>query len=420
MEKIKKTIFSSQLIKGSFILLIGSTLVNFGSYIYQLLMGRMLGPENYGVLTSLIALLYLLIIPSQTILTVVVKFTTAYKAKKEFAKILALLISLSKNFTIIGIIFFLLFIFGKNFIANFLNIHETLPLILTSVLFIISLLSTTNNGILQGYLKFTFLSVNGVFSILLKVGLAYLLVRVGFSVNGAILALISASFFPYLISFYPLRFLRDYKSQEIQKIDWGKIREYATPVLIATLGMTSLYSTDIILVKHFFNSLDAGFYAALAMMGKIVFFASVAIGTVMFPLVSEKFESGQKVHHLLFESLLLVFLSSIIITAAYFFWPEFMISLLYGSKYFAIAQNLGFFALFITLYSLSNILLQFFLSIGRTRVAAFPIGGAIFQVVLIWFFHTSIRQVITASFIVTALLLLALLLYYFYYAASKV
>lgn len=420
MNKIKNSIFSSQLIKGSAILLIGSTVVNFGSYIYQLLMGRMLGPENYGVLTSLIALLYLLIIPSQTILTVVVKFTTAYRAKKKFAKILSLLISLSKNFAIAGIIFFLIFILGRNFIAGFLNIYETFPLILTSTLFLTSLLITINNGILQGYLKFTFLSINGIFSVLLKVGLAYLLVKMGFTVNGAVLALISASFLPYLASFYPLRFLWNYKSQEVRKIDWGKIREYATPVLIATLGMTSLYSTDIILVKHFFNSLDAGFYAALAMMGKIVFFASVAIGTVMFPLVSEKFETGQKVHHLLFESLLLVFLSSVIITAAYFFRPEFVISLLYGSKYFAIAQNLGFFAIFITLYSLSNILLQFFLSIGRTCVAAFPMGGAIFQVILIWFFHASIRQVITVSFVVTALLLACLLLYYLYYATRKV
>ena len=299
----------NELIGGSLVMIVGSTFVNFANYIYHLLLGRMLGPVNYGTLNSLIAIFYLLFIPSMALATVITKFTSVYKAKNDYSKLYSLFRSFSEKILVLGVGVFFLFILARNSIADFLNIAENNAVVLVGPFFALSLLSTINNGILQGLLNFNFLSANNVFSSLLKVGFGFLLVSMGLSVNGAILAILISYILPYFISLYPLRFLWRHKPRKLS-IDYKEIFTYAGPTTFVVLGMTSLYSTDIILVKHFFPSFEAGVYAAMAVVGKIIFFASSAIGIVMFPIISERFEKGSKYRAVLYQAFSLVAVSS--------------------------------------------------------------------------------------------------------------
>lgn len=412
MKTINKYVFDNQLLSGSLVVIIGSLLANFGSFIYHFLMGRMLGPVSYGTLSSLIAIFYIITIPSLALSTVIVKFTTVYKAKGDYDRLYSLLLFFTKKTIIIGAVVILFFVFARDWIASFLQIPDIMAVILVGTALLTSLLLTINGGILQGLLKFNFLAANSVLTASLKLGLGVSLVWAGFSVAGAISAIVISTIIPYFISFYPLRFLWSHKSKTIE-IDNKEIFSYAGPTMIAVLGMTSLYSTDIILVKHFFPAYEAGLYGGLSMLGKIIFFASSAIGIVMFPIISERFERGTKYLSVLYQALALVVLSTVTLTTIYFIWPKFMISLLYGSSYLLGASYLGVFAIFISVYCLANLLLQFFLSIRKTNVAFFSLGAAILQVLLIWLFHRSFLQVIYSSIIATSLLLLSLLIYYF-------
>jgi len=406
-----KKILKNQLIAGSFVLFVGSMFANFGSYLYHLLMGRMLGPVNYGVLTALISLLYIISIPALTLATTIVKFASVAKAKKNYAKVYFLFYDFSRKLLVVSVIIFILFAFGSQVIAEFLQIPSRALIILTSSLFLISLLPTVNNGILQAFLNFPFLAANSILGVILKLALAVGLVKLGFSVGGAMMAILISSLIIYLVSFFPLRFLWQYKGK-VAKIDWSKITSYAAPVFLAVLGLTSLYTTDIILVKHFFPAFQAGLYAALAVMGKIIFFASNTVPMVMFPLVSERYENGGRYRPFLSQSLILVSGLSAGITGFYFLFPKFMINILYGPSFLATSPYLGLFGIFISLYTLSSVLTSFFLSIRKTKVAFFVLSAAITQIALIWLFHASILQVIQISILVTTLLLFSLLLYY--------
>lgn len=412
MQRIKNFLFDNQLVSGSMVMLGASVVTNFGNYLYHLLMGRMLGPRDYGSLNSLIAIFYLLAIPASVLITVVVKFTTLYRAQNNYLKVYSLFRSFSEKSLLAGGIIFLFFVLGRDLVANFLNIPEREAVVLVGSLFVFSLLGTANNGILQGFLNFNFLSANSILGILLKLSFAVFLVRMGLAVNGAILAILVSSVLPYFVSFYPLRFLWRYQSLKM-KINWEEIFAYAGPVLLAVLGLTSLYSTDIILVKHFFPAFEAGLYAALSVVGKIIFFASSTIGIVMFPLVSEKFERGEPYRAIFYQAIIGVAASSVFLTLIYFSWPKLMMRLLYGSAYLEAASYLGFFAIFISLYSLVNILTQFFLSVRETKISLFSVGAGLLQGVLIWIFHKTLFQVIFISIFVSSLLLLVLLLYYF-------
>ena len=410
MKKIIHEIYHNPLAKGSFVIFVGTTVSNFGAYLYHLFMGRMLGPVSYGVLTALISLLYLISIPALTLGTTVVKFVSLAKTKKDYAQIYSLFYGLSQKLLVASVAIFLLFAFVSNLLAEFLQIPNQSLIILTGSLFLFSLLPTVNNSILQAFLNFPFLAVNSIFATILKLTLAVVLVRLGFSVGGAIFALLISSTGAYLLSFYPLRFLWQFKNRV--RVDWSKIVSYATPVFLTILSLTSLYTTDVILVKHFFPPLQAGLYAATAVIGKIVFFASSAVPIVMFPLVSERYENGGNFRPILLQSLILVAGISGSITAFYFLFPKLMVEVLYGSSYLSVSPYLGIFGIFISLYSLANVLTNFFLSIRKTQVAFFPFLAAILQIGLIWFFHPSILMVIQISILTTALLLTSLLLYY--------
>lgn len=411
VPKFKK-IITNQLIAGSAILFIGSMVANFANYLYHLLMGRMLGPASYGELTSLISMAYIVSIFSITLSTTVVKFVTKYKVKKGFGYVFELFWQLTKRFLVVALVIFLVFYLLRNEINNFLHLTNSLPVVVLGLWLAVSFIGFTNDSILRGLFNFKFLTFNIILSSFLKVFAAVVLVKLGWMVSGALGAIFLAGIFSCLVSFWPLRFLWQYKKDKV-RIPWQELLAYSGPVLVANLGLTSLYSSDLILVKHFFSPFESGLYASLSVIGKIVFFASGTVPVVMFPLVSERFENGKGYKIIFVQSFWLVAVASAGLTILYFLFPKLMISLLYGNSYLEAAPFLGYFAVFIGIYSLGSLLVNYFLSVGRVNLVLLPFFAAISQIILIWFFHNSILQVIQICLLITALLLFSLLLYYF-------
>jgi len=176
--------------------------------------------------------------------------------------------------------------------------------------------------------------------------------------------------------------------------------------------MTSLFSTDIILARSFLTSYDAGLYSALALLGKIIFFLSGPIGMVMFPLISEYKAKEQNYRKIFLQSLVIVAMVSMLMTVIYFIAPKFIVQMLYGTDYLKAASSLGLFAVFLSLYSLSSIFVNYYLSIKKIIAAGFPLLAAILQIILIFLFHQNIGQIVYVSIMVIGLLLALLMLYY--------
>src|SRR3989344_3766281 len=78
MKLINKLI-NHPLFSGSAIMFVGSMGANAINYLYHLIMGRLLGPVEYGVLASLYSIMYLIsIIPSSASVSIV-KFISSAK-----------------------------------------------------------------------------------------------------------------------------------------------------------------------------------------------------------------------------------------------------------------------------------------------------------------------------------------------------
>jgi len=413
MRKKLVRLAGNKLIAGSLVMFSGTMVANVGNYIYHLLMGRMLGPVGYGELQSVISVAYLLFIFISALALTTTKFIAGLKGRGDQAGIRWLFAVLNRKVLLAASVVLILTILGSPLVKNFLHLHSTLPIIFAGLLFLISALSSVNRAILQGLLRFKQIVQSHISETAFKVAAAVILVSLGWAVDGATLALVLASLVGLWTAF---RFLKPLRHGRSSQPDLNKkiFLQYGLPVFFFNLSFTSLFTNDIILVKHFFPAYEAGLYASLAVLGKIIFFATGAIPNVMFPMIVHRRSQGKKIKHLLLASLALLSIIAAVAVLVYWLFPKLMVRLLFGSDYLAIAPLLVWMAIFMSLYSLSYLLTSFSLSIEKTKVVFFGVAAALLQVALIALFHQQLLQVVWISIGITGCLFLSLVVYSFY------
>ena len=399
-----KKLFGKKFVKDNLILFIGTLIVNIFGFLFHFYMGRSLGPEHYGALGAALSILYIMNIPLNTIQTGIAKFTSLYNMKKEYGKIKYIFKKSFKVLLLVGFIGLVIFNLAVPFIADFLGMEASTLIVLSSFL-IVGLIVPINRGILQGMQDFKGLSINLIGEGLVKFLVGVLLVVLGYGVNGAVGAIIASYVFVIVASLIPLRKVL---AETPVKADSKEVYEYTKPVLIMVSSLTLLYSLDIILVKHFFNNIDAGYYSATSLIGKIIFFGSISISQVMFPKTSELYQQGEKHKHILYKSLLVMVLIVIPGIIFYFLFPGFIVNLFYGGAYMPVAPLIGFFGIFIGLICFIYLISFYNISVNRKGFLWVLMAFNVIEVIGLWIFHDSLIEVI--KFLIITMLLLFLIL----------
>ncbi len=409
MRKYIKRILDKDdgLLLASGIFLFGSLFSSIANYLYQIYMGRTLGPETYGVLGSLFAFIYIVQIGGGTITTVISHYTATYRARKDYGRLRTLITSSFRYLTIIGIILLGLFILLVPMIARFLKLDVAAGLILVGVLGFVSILFAVIGGYLNGLQRFLYQNVTSIISSGLKLVLGILFVVLGFGIAGAIGGVVAGIIIAFIVGFFALLRLRKVRPKKIKHLD---VLKYAVPVLITTLIPALLITIDILLVKHFFSSREAGFFAAADNIAKIVWFASGFFVGVMFPKVVYLHARGKDTFKLFKSTLGYAALIVGAITLLYFYIPHIIVRLFYGAAY-DISGLIGFYGLAFGLYSLNQIMIMYNLALKRYAFIYYVIGAIIVEIGLIFLFHTSLFLVILMMLLVLGALFVCLFFY---------
>lgn len=408
ITRLKDRFLQSQLLGGSLIMFIGTMISSFGTYLYHPVMGRMLGPINYGVLSSLISLTYWLAIPVGVMNLVVVKYTSALKEEKGLSATVIFYNWIQKRLMVLGAIFFLFLLITSPFIASFLHISSIFPLIFIISSSFIGFFSGLNIATFQGFLRFDLVSMMTISNAYLKLLFGIFLVWLGFQINGAAFSILAGTATVFFISHLLISRLLGNRRKNEETFNGSGILSYSLPVLIYSIAFTSFYTLDILLVRHFLP-VESGFYAALALLGKIIVFATLPIGSVMFPVISGRTAKGKSNKKVLIFGLMMVTIVSLTISLIYYFFPELIIKIPFGEKYLSIVSELKYFAVFLSLYSLCGILANYYLASSQTKIISLTLVAAVAQAVLIWLFHSSIHQVVMINILVMGFLLIGLL-----------
>lgn len=395
------------------IFMIGNFVAAVLGYLYHLFMGRMLAPAEYAIVASLLSLFIIISVPANTIQTVVMRYVAQYQARRNIPGINWLQRFLGLRILGIGGVTAVVFLIFSPWLSEFLNIGSVYPVAIIGLVFLFSFLSPVYRGVLQGLQKFKEICWSLIGEALIKLGAAVGLVWLGFKASGAVTAVVLGAVAGLVIAWQLVKKREPVSGEQSTKIK--ELFSYTVPVVITLLILALLYNIDVILVKHYFSGDEAGHYAALSQLGKIIVFGTGAIAGVMFPMVVEKFEKKQDYAPVLWKSIGIVSLLSGIATVIYFLFPKFIIGLLYGPEYLALSSLLGYVAIFMTLYAILNILIQFFISIKSYRFLIWLGLGIIAQVALIILYHQTIDQVIMVMDLSLTALTALLFIYYAFF-----
>lgn len=403
------------LISGSAILVVGSLIANIFNYLFNLSMGRLLSPADYGILASIIAMINIILVLPTTITIIFTKFSASYagQGKEELLSVLLRKGTISSG--IVGLFLSIVYLIFSPQISNFLHIQNITLIYIVSIVLFFNFLSAVANGALQGLLKFFAFSVAYSLSTFSKFILGVFFVLAGLKVLGSVFAIVSASILGYVFAAIPLLkyfLVKKEKNLVIPNLN-KQLFTYGVPVLLAWLGITSITYIDTILVKHFFAPIAAGQYAALSLMGRTIFFIVSPIVMVFFPLIAQKKERKEDLLGTILLSVFLVGVPVIFLSAVFYLFPGLIIRIFFPAEiYKSLAVYLGPFSIFIILYTFSWLLNSYYLSVGKLLVFVFTLAAAVLEVLLIIIFHQNIQQIINNLIIVTFLLLIGLLVYY--------
>jgi O-antigen/teichoic acid export membrane protein len=390
---------SDGLLKHGTILLIATIVSGIANYFFHFYMIRALGPEDYGILFSLLAILVIVGVPAGSIQTVITKYISGFKAKNQYGKIASLFFRSLKKLFLYGSLGLLIFVLASGHISAFLKIPSRIPVIIVGFILLVSFVGPVSMGALQGLQRFTFLGLNTILGSLLRIVFGIFLVWLGFRVNGALAASFLAGLITFFIAFLPLHFL--FKKEQIDsEIETGEIYKFFLPTTLALASFAFLTYIDVPLVKHFFSPLKAGYYSTAAIVGKAFLFPPMALAMAMFPKVSELHTQNESSRLLLKKTLILSTLLLLFGILICLFLPKFILIVLMKKEdltplaFSTILPLLRVFGIVMSPFALINILIFYNLARHKTRFLYFLLSGTLLQVILLTIFHTSLPQVI--------------------------
>lgn len=412
MELFKR-ISRSQLVRGSLLIFIGTNIANFINLLFNLAMGRLLGPAKYGELGALSSSSVLIGVILGIVNLFTIKMVSTYWGKREKGKILALQAFLTPKLFSLSIAISLMMLIATPLVGQFLNLESFIPFMLIALSFVLSGPATLNRGILQGVLAFSYITFNSIFELSLRLILAVILVLLNFGLTGVISASLLSGIISYIVILAELKIIFKGAEREKNGLVSLEMARIFIPVILASLTMAVFLNMDIILVRHFFSTSSAGEYVALSTVGKIIFYGVGPVISVMFPLISTRVSNGLPYLVPLLGTLTISLGLSALLIFAFFFAPKFVIGMLFGNKYLGIIPYLGPFSFFITIFSLNSILTHFLLSISYYRPIYPLFLISLLQGIFIFIFHDNIWQVIWVNIGVSIFYFFVIVIYVF-------
>ncbi len=392
-----------RIVSGGLILLVATTLVNLGNYLFNLLLARWLPPAVFADVSLIITLMLTATVLTMTLQIAAAKITAGATDSKHdtLSQLLQRWAWLS------GCAAALILVAGAPFWQQFFRTASWHPFALLGLGFPIYLVQGVQRGVLQGQLRFERLAGSYVAEMMARLILSLGLVALGFGA-GAVAFGLSLSFAAsYVVARQP--------KQVQAKRDWTAARPllWATvaPIALVNLSQILINNSDVLIVKRYFAAEAAGQYAALALIGRVVFFASISIVTILFPAVAERHKQDQSTRPLFWGALALVGSMSLVAIAGTYLFPDPIVMLLFGANYRPIAPLLWQYATATALYSLANVVITYRLACDDRTCAKIALGGGVLQVVLLTLIHGSLQQVVLLQIGLMGAMFLILILF---------
>lgn len=368
------------------------------NYLFQILSGRCLTPDDYGLLNSLFSILNIVTVVGSAIGLSITKHIAENQSISKFqiVKILKHSLFVSIPLMIITTLMTLLIIKC--------DIITAIMVAVASVA-----ISYTNifAGILQGKKQFLQFGIYNVIQPFIKTILGTILLFLGFKYQCVFIVMILGAIIATLYAYYNIRNLLEHDNER-QSDNLKSIYTYFVFTMISTACLTLFNNIDILLVKNFFPANDVGMYSSASLFGKIMLYIPSALISVMIPIVAESKTNRKKT---LLKTLIYSIGISGILGVGFYLFRHFLINLLMGAKYLEATQHVLPICLMMMCLSGVSILINYLISTNQKWfVTISGILAVIAMIVTVLFFNQTINMLITCMSVVYIVLFVILLI----------
>ncbi|HKJ48743.1 MAG TPA: oligosaccharide flippase family protein [Christiangramia sp.] len=395
-------------LQASQVFMLSALIVNIGNYLYNLALGRLLGPEAFADAAILITFLLILSFMAMTLQLSVAKFTGSFDGGKKDA-----FLRYSRKWSlVIGVIVGIcIFLLASN-LQGWFNTESAGMFRIFGMGVPIYFLMSVNRGYFQGEQEFIKLSITyqGEMLSRLFLTLAFILM-LPFQSSELVSLGILISLIPGMLPFKRVR------KKILPAIDKGEIAHLKKFVIVTAfyeLTQILINNGDILLVKHFFDSHAAGLYSSMALIGRGVYFVAWMFVMLLLPEVVKRHKEGRDTKKIFFKYLgmITVLVTGVVLLNLLF--PEFIINILFGSAYTEVSGMLWKYALASALFALANVFVYYFLSLDRYLPVVVSGVFGVLQLAIIIFQHETLEMVVEAQIYVMLSLLILQAGYFIY------
>lgn len=384
----RKTL-QARIVSGSLVLLSGSGLNTAINLVYNIEIARALGPRGFGHATVIYTILVLLSALTLSLQIIAAKMVAQQESEASKAAVYRLFHRASGA---CGIIVALALVAFKDEIANYLNLPSSslVALIAIGAAFYIPL--GARRGYIQGTCGFQKLAVNLIVEQAVRLGAAVAFIAAGWGLNGVIVANSAAIAIAYYGAYSRV------SRTVVPSPGLSHVAHETSLALVFFAGQMIISNCGIVLVDHFFAAREAGLYAAVAMVGRVIFSFSQAVMNSTFPLVAGTTNEERRDLRVIATSLLLVLGVGAAISIGLCIAPPGLWTRLFGSE-FAIAGRynlpylLALYALATVVYSLAGIIITFEMSYKIANTSWVQLAFSVILIGAICAFHSSLREV---------------------------
>ena len=375
--------------------------VNGGNYLYNLILGRLLGPTQFADAAVLITFLLVLSFIAMTFQLVTAKFSVLFE-NSVFSNFIA---KVYKQAFAVGLLFGLLIIVFADQLKTLFNTESSIMFIIFGCGVPLYFLMSVNRGAFQGKKAYKSLSTTYQGEMLSRLLITLGLILVFNIQSSAVISMgIVVSF---VFGLFPFKFkhISFQKSIPLEGKYSKQIKNFFLLTAFYELTQIIINNSDILLVKHYFDAYEAGLYASLALIGRIVYFIAWMFVMLLLPAVVELKKEGKETASVLFKYVGYIAAISFGIVVTCMLFPELIINILFGEDYLAMAPLLWKYAIATSMFAISNIFAYYYLSLDKYVPVIISGVFGMLQMVLVIFYHNSLEQVVHMQIVAMILLL---------------
>jgi len=271
------------LLRHGLLLMVGAQATNICNLLFQVVMMRMLGRAEFGVLAALWGACLTVAMPLMALTQTVSHFTARLLRTADRARVRAMLGSLAIRLVVVGLVLVGGILLARDGVGAFFKVEQQAPVVIAAVLLGFMLWRPVLDGALNGAQAFAWTVAVAMCWGVARLLLGVLFAAFGLGAAGGLLATALGLLLSIVLGTVGLH--RTFGGGSIRPRHVPGFYAYLLKYVTALAGYSVLMNADVVLVKRFFDPETAGLYARASIAAKSVIFLPQPIAAAMFPKV---------------------------------------------------------------------------------------------------------------------------------------